>query len=145
MPTNNDTFTETEPSTHTYLTDESFLEGPLKFKGIDIPPLSYGRRACILSVVDLVNPQFFDIAGFLYGCVCPEMEIISAKRDVAKWDKAVYRWINKVKFEIEDSQDALVVVTALLNLSEKNKVVPAPKPADLETQLEGEFESDPNE
>jgi len=145
MPTNNDTFTETEPATHTYLTDESFLEGPLKFKGIDIPALSYGRRACILSVVDLVNPQFFDIAGFLYGTVCPEMEIISAKRDVAKWDKAVYRWINKVKFEVTDSQDALAVITALLNLSEKIRVVPAPKPLDLETQLEGEFESDPNE
>jgi hypothetical protein len=137
--------TAEEPSSHTYLTDESFLEGPLQFKGVDIPPLSYGRRACILSVVDLLNPQFFDIAGFLYGCVCPEMEIISAKRDVAKWDKAVYRWINKVKFEVSDSQEALAVITALLDLSEKNKVVPAPKSKDLDYELERELEADPNE
>ena len=137
--------TAEEPSNHTYLTDESFLEGPLKFKGVDIPALSYGRRACILSVVDLVNPQFFDIAGFVYGCVCPEMEIISAKRDVAKWDKAVYKWINKVKFTVEDTQDALAVISALLNLSERNRVVPVPKANNLEDQLERDFETDPNE
>ena len=136
---------EENPPLHIHLTDEDFLTPSPTFKGVVIPALSYGRRACILSVVDLLNPQFFDIAGFLYGAICPEMEIIGAKRDVAKWDKAVYKWINKVKFTVEDSVEALAVITALLDLSEKNKTVPIPKSKDLDYELERELETDPNE
>ena len=50
-----------------------------------------------------------------------------------------------MKFTVEDSTEALAVITALLDLSEKNKTVPIPKSKDLDYELERELEADPNE
>jgi hypothetical protein len=91
----------------------------------------------------LEKPEFFDVAGFLYGCLCPESEIIAAKRDVARWDKAVYKWINKVEYEVPDIEEALATIGALLAQSEKGKVRTVK--AKTNDDVLDEMTEDPNE
>jgi hypothetical protein len=126
----------------TYLDDESFLTlDQITFKGVVIKPPSYARRACILSLVDLGNPQIIDVAGFLYGCICSEAEILAAKRNLPRWDKAVCDWINRVEYSETDSKEALEAVSAILAQTEKNKTI-AVKPRSENDNLD--FTPDPN-
>ena len=107
-----------------------------EFKGIEIKPLSYARKASILGL--LSNPQaptFSDIPTFIYGCICPESELIRARRKPETFDAAVNRWIDSVQYGTNDVESAGNLIRDILENSDADKAQP------LE---DGSLASDPN-
>ena len=92
-----------------------------EFKGIEIPPLTYARRACVLGLVNLVTPTFMDLPSFIYGCICKEKDLISYRRQPEKFDIAVAKWIDDIKYSIQDCYDAGEVVAAIMKHSEDGR------------------------
>jgi len=127
-------------STSTLDLDEEYLR-EFEFKGITIQPLSYARRACILGLVNLSDPEFIDLPTFIYGCLCPERELIRARRKPETFDAAVFAWINQVKYTIQDADEAASLIASILTHSESGRAVPNTDPM---KETGGDFESDPN-
>ena len=110
----------TEPDN---ITDKGFFDS-FDFKGIEIQPLTYARRALILGLVNPAALSYMDAPTFLYGAICPERELIRARRTLEAFDTAVATWIERVKFSSADSDEAGRVIQALLEHSEENKAEP---------------------
>lgn len=107
----------------TNTTDDQFF-ATFEFKGIEIKPLSYARRALILGMVNPTSLSFMDAPTFLYGALCPERELIRARRQPEKFDEAVAAWIDKVQFTEHDMEEASRVISAMLNNSDANRAEP---------------------
>ena len=104
--------------------NENFLK-TFEFKGIEIKPLSYARKASILGL--LANPSaptFTDIPTFVYGTICPESELIRARRKPEAFDLAVNRWMDQVQYQPEDVEAAAELIRSLLENSEADKAQP---------------------
>ena len=104
--------------------NENFLK-TFEFKGIEIKPLSYARKASILGL--LANPSaptFTDIPTFIYGTICLESELIHARRKPEAFDVAVNRWMDQVKYQPEDVEAAGQLIRELLENSEADKAQP---------------------
>jgi hypothetical protein len=96
--------------------NEDFFK-TFEFKGIEIKPLTYARRALVLSMVNLVEPTFMDLPSFIYGCICNERDLIKWRRTPEKFDIAVAKWIDEIKYSIQDCYEAGEVVGALIKHS----------------------------
>ena len=88
-----------------------------EFKGIEIKPLTYARRALVLGMVNLVDPTFMDLPSFIYGCICNERDLIKWRRTPEKFDTAVAKWIDDIKYSIQDCHEAGEVVASLIKHS----------------------------
>lgn len=107
----------------TETTDDQFFQ-TFEFKGVEIPPLSYARRSLILGMVNPANLSFMDAPTFLYGAICPQKDLIRARRNPEKFDEAVAAWIDKVEFSEHDADEASRVISALLANSDANRAEP---------------------
>lgn len=103
--------------------NENFIK-TFEFKGIEIKPLSYARRACALSVCNLSAPTFLDPPTFIYACICPETELTRARRKPEAFDTAVNKWIEEVRYTEKDAEEAGNLIKALLENSEADKAQP---------------------
>lgn len=104
--------------------NDNFLK-TFEFKGIEIQPLSYARKASILGLLaNPAAPTFTDIPTFIYGCICPENELIRARRKPEAFDVAVNRWMDAIKYGPEDVEAAGQVIKDLLENSEADKAQP---------------------
>ena len=94
-----------------------------EFKGIQIPPLTYARRACILGLVNLVEPTFMDLPSFIYGSICNWNDLVGYRRSPRKFDFAVTKWIDEVKYSMQDCNEAGEVIAALIKHSNEGQAV----------------------
>ena len=103
--------------------DDKFHE-TFEFKGIEVKPLSYARRALVLGLVNPSNLSFMDAPTFIYGCICPESELIRARRNIEAFDTKVAQWIESIKFGPQDSEEAASLISKLMTNSEANRAEP---------------------
>jgi len=94
------------------------------FKGVDIPPLTYAHRALVLSIVNLGNPTFMDIAGAIYGSTRTREEVQAGRRKPIEWENKVLKWIDKVKFSPADMEEANNLIQTMLMETQDNAVEP---------------------
>jgi hypothetical protein len=106
------------------MSTEDTLFKTWEFKGIEIKPLSYARKANLFSVVDSSNFGMADVAAFLYGCICQESELIKGKRKLEFFDEKVNAWMNKIQFTPEDARVGAELITEIINHSDSNKASP---------------------
>jgi hypothetical protein len=108
---------------------------PIIFKGIEIEPLTFSRRALLISIVDLNNMDPMEVATALYCLFCPRKELIAAKSNRLKFTELVADWVDKVEFSPADGEEAGKVLKAILEDSKENEVQPI---------LAADFEQDPD-
>lgn len=96
-----------------------------EFKGIEIQPLSFARKASILGLLaNPSSPTFTDIPTFIYGCICPEAELIRARRKPETFDVSVNKWIDKIQYGTGDVEAAGELIRAILENSDADKAQP---------------------
>jgi hypothetical protein len=105
--------------------NENFLK-TFEFKGIEIEPLSYMRKTCLLTIVDLSAPEFLDIPRFLYGAICNPKELQRAveKSNRPAFTASVLKWAESINYTLEDAEPAATIIKALLDNSEADKAQP---------------------
>ena len=103
---------------------ENTLFKTWEFKGIEIKPLSYARKANLLSIVNTSNFGMTDIAAFIYGCICLDSELIKGRRNLESFDEKVNSWMNKIKFDTDDATVGAELISEIMNHSESNRAIP---------------------
>lgn len=110
-------------------------KAPIYFKGIAIEPLTYSRRALMLSIVNVKETTFMEVATAIYCAICPRKELIAATGSKEAFTAKVADWIDKVEFDVSDADEAAKVLGQLIGDSKENEVEPI---------LAADFSEDPD-
>lgn len=99
-----------------------------EFKGIEIQPLSYGRRANIRSIALMYPPGPTMFAAAIYGAVCDIKELTKGLRDHDWFTEKVTAWMDKIELTDDDDDDLGRIFKELMDHSESNKARPVSDP-----------------
>lgn len=95
-----------------------------EFKGVEIKPISYGRKNHIVSIAAgyPAGPTMF--ACCLYGAICPLKEITKGLRNVDFFTGKVTDWMEEIELGPDDYEDLGRIYMAIMEHSGKNQAVP---------------------
>jgi len=105
------------------MTDKDIL-APYEFKGIEFNAPSYARLTLALSLVNAEQPRYADIPAFIYACICPVSLLQSTLRDRSRFDAALCKWLEDVKWCKDDVEPASEILTSIIDGSKKGVVEP---------------------
>ena len=108
-------------------TDDT-LHKTWEFKGIEIKPISYGRRANIRSIALGYPPGPTMFAAAVYGAICELPELTKGLRDPDWFTGRVTEWMDSVKMTMDDDKELGRVFREIMDHSESNKAVPISDP-----------------
>lgn len=95
-----------------------------EFKGIEIKPISYGRKNHIVSIAAGYPPGPTMFAACLYGAICPVGEVIKGLRNVDSFTEKVTEWMETIELGPEDYEELGRIYMAIMEHSGKNQAVP---------------------
>jgi hypothetical protein len=64
-----------------------------------------------------------DLPSVIYGSICNWNDLVSYRRNPRKFDFAVTKWIDEVKYSMQDCYEAGEVIAALLKHSNEGRAV----------------------
>ena len=99
-----------------------------EYKGLEIQPLSYGRRANIRSLIMgyPVGPTMF--AAAIYGATCDLKELTKGLRDPDFFTDKVTAWMDDIELTMADDIDLGTIFKEMFDNSEENRAVPVSDP-----------------
>jgi len=95
-----------------------------EFKGIEIKPISYGRKNHIVSIAAGYPPGPTMFAACIYGAICPVKELIKGLRNVDWFTEKVSDWMEKIELGQGDYEELGKTYMAIMEHSGKNQAVP---------------------
>lgn len=100
-----------------------------EFKGIEINPPSYSRKANIISLMNAGNFGPTDAATFLFGCICPESDLRKGRRKPEEFDAKVEAWMDEIQYNPDDYVLAVELFTDIIKHSNSNRAVAIEDPS----------------
>jgi hypothetical protein len=95
-----------------------------EFKGIEIKPISYGRKNHLVSIMAGFPPGPTMFATGIYGSICKLSEIIKGLRNVDYFTERVTDWMEEVELCQDDYEELGKVFMSIMEHSGKNQAVP---------------------
>lgn len=100
-----------------------------EFKGIEIKPLSYGRRANIRSIAMIYPPGPTMFAAAIYGAMCDIKDLNKGLRDPDWFTEKVTSWMDSIKLTQDDDEQLGTVFKEIMEHSEANRAAPISDPS----------------
>lgn len=99
-----------------------------EFKGIEIKPLTLGRKNNIVTLIAglPIGPTMFAMA--VYGAICPVPEIIKGLRNPDWFTEKVTEWMESIELDQGDYEQLGTIFKELIENSGKNRAVPVTDP-----------------
>lgn len=109
-------------------TAEAAMFQTWEFKGVEIKPLSIGRKNNLITLARSVpaGPTMF--AMVLYGATCKPSEIIRGLRDPDWFIEKVTEWMEKIEMDQDDYEELGRIFNELIASTNKNRAVPVSDP-----------------
>ena len=111
------------------MTPDDTLHKTWEFKGIEINPLSYGRRANIRSLIMGYPPSPTMFAAAIFGATCEIKTLTKGLRDPDWFTEQVTEWMEKIKLTTDDDAELGRIFRELLDNTEANRAVPITDPS----------------
>lgn len=108
--------------------EETSMFQTWEFKGLEIKPLTLGRKNNIVTLIAglPIGPTMFAMA--VYGAICPVPEIIKGLRNPDWFTEKVTEWMESIELDQGDYEQLGTIFKELIENSGKNRAVPVTDP-----------------